>query len=79
MKNITIRFYGMLVEETKTDKLEIQSLANDIFELNKEILKQFPKLRNYVYQVALNEKLVDDSVEIKSNDVIAFLPPFAGG
>lgn len=42
--------------------------------------KQFPKLVNLDYQIAVNQSLVrDENYTIDAADEIALLPPFSGG
>lgn len=43
------------------------------------LLKHQPKLSNYTYILAVNEKIVKSNQSLQNNDVLAILPPFAGG
>lgn len=70
----------MVLEQTKvaTEHLNLPDNSN-IVELENIILKKHSYLDNLVYNIALNQKIVDKKTIIKSGDELAFLPPFAGG
>lgn len=53
-------------------------ISVDEFKNNLE--KEFPKLLEINYFMAINEVIIHDSTQmIQENDVIAVLPPFSGG
>jgi molybdopterin converting factor small subunit len=43
------------------------------------IIEMYPALATATFKVALNNKLVNDNIEIAENSIIAFMPPFSGG
>lgn len=77
--NITILFFGMLAEQTKTSILELETSSKKISELENEVLSLFPTLKKLTYGIAVNEIIVQNDVKLSSGSKVAFLPPFAGG
>jgi molybdopterin converting factor small subunit len=77
--NITILFFGMLAEQTKTSILELETTSKKISELENEVLSLFPALKKLTYGIAVNEIIVQNDVKLSSGSKVAFLPPFAGG
>ena len=77
---ITLKYFGQLVdvfgnhEEQRTIKFATTT------ELLKH-LKENNAISHIPFQLAINQKLLDneDSVELNEGDVVALLPPFAGG
>ncbi len=78
---ITLKYFGMLVEQTHTHTEKIELAANKISmnDLELQILTKYPKLSTLTYNIALNQKIVAKEALISNGDEIAFLPPFAGG
>lgn len=77
---ITLKYFGSIAEKVKANQDEIE-LAD--YSLRKLIthLKEKHQLNEYVFNIAVNQKMIQnpDSYELKPNDTVAFLPPFAGG
>jgi len=44
-----------------------------------ELERQNPSLGKYTFSIALNENIIKSNESLKANDIIALLPPFAGG
>lgn len=76
---ITVLFFGRLAELTQTHKVELQTTAGSVRELETNILELFPTLQNQPYTLALNETITDRDKPIFDSARFAFLPPFAGG
>lgn len=77
--NITILFFGMLAEETRTSILELDTASLKLRDLENEVLELFPVLKNLTYGIAVNEIIVQNNVKLSPSSKVAFLPPFAGG
>jgi len=75
---VEIRFFGQLTDLTKTEKVLIEDMRDTNIMINK-IMEMYPALANATFKVALNNKLVNDNIEITENSIIAFMPPFSGG
>lgn len=77
---IEVKYFGAVAEKTNcsTEKipfgdLSLEQLLND--------LDAKYQLNTLSFSIAVNQKIVPKTTvyELKSNDVIALLPPFAGG
>lgn len=77
---ITIKYFGAIAEKAKTEA-EVLSFSNQSLEDVITILDQKHELSALSYSIAVNQKIIQDlnSYALESNDVIALLPPFAGG
>ena len=51
----------------------------DVESVEKHLGAIYPDLKNYTFRIALNEELISDSQVLKDGDVLALMPPFAGG
>ena len=74
----TILFFGMLAEATGIDKTEIENVNNSDTLIN-YLTTTYPLLKNKTYRVAVNKKLITGNELLSEGDIIALLPPFAGG
>jgi len=75
---VEIRFFGQLTDLTKTERVLIEDIHDTDMMMNK-IMEMYPALATATFKVALNNKLVNDNIEISGNSIIAFMPPFSGG
>lgn len=74
----TILFFGALKEITGTEKIEIPTIENTEL-LMEQLLQRYPLLKQKTYRIALNKKLTNKNELLNEGDIIALLPPFAGG
>lgn len=75
---IKLLLFGILSTLAKTQELEY----TDIFSIQKLKLKlfnQYPELKQYQFQVYVNQQTVNETQVLKEGDEIALIPPFAGG
>jgi molybdopterin converting factor small subunit len=75
---LKLKYFGMIAEAIEKSEEEI-SLTKDITTLTTELELKYPKLKDLNYKFAVNQSLVKGNFELKVNDEIALLPPFAGG
>ena len=76
---INILLFGSLIDATDgIAEFQLKDL-NDINAVKKILLEKYPQLDNYTFRVALNQQIVESNQDLNDNDVVAFLPPFAGG
>ncbi|WP_316634572.1 MoaD/ThiS family protein [uncultured Flavobacterium sp.] len=77
---IEIKYFGAVAEKTKcafekvsSSEVSLQKLLQDL-----EIKYQFESLS---FSVAVNQKIVSKTTDYKlqTSDIVALLPPFAGG
>jgi molybdopterin synthase sulfur carrier subunit len=78
---VTLKFFGLLAEITKCpeESFELNADVTTLLGLKSAIENRFPAFQKTAYSIALNQSLRNDEVALKEADVIAFLPPFAGG
>lgn len=78
---ISIKYFGLLADITK--KKEEQMVLDEsnisLYFLKLKMEAVYQELKNTNYSIAVNQAMVGMDVNLKDQDVIAFLPPFAGG
>lgn len=78
---IKILFFGVTTDLLGTSAIDLElpenSTITDLKLALKTNFKQFEKLTSYA--VAVNETYASDEVVLKSNDVVAIIPPVSGG
>ena len=78
---LNIKYFGVLADIT--DKKEEQLVLDDsnltVNSLKLKMESVYQELQKNTYSIAVNQTLSGMDVTIKDQDVIAFLPPFAGG
>ena len=72
-----VLLFGVLAEVVGKSKLEITS--GDIDSLKRDLLKEFPELNKYRFQIAVNKEKEEKNILLNEADEIALLPPYAGG
>jgi len=77
---ISVKYFGAVAEKTKSQGENVASADKTLQELLED-LKQKYDLGSLSFSIAVNQKIVQDtkSYVLNSNDVVALLPPFAGG
>ncbi|MFL9829360.1 MoaD/ThiS family protein [Flavobacterium sp. ST-87] len=77
---LDVKYFGAVAEKTQVlgETLPLSNLS--LQELMDELEQKYD-LTSLSYSIAVNQKLVQDknSYMLMSNDVVALLPPFAGG
>ena len=75
---VQVKFFGNLVELIGTDTMQLQNVF-DTDTLRKKLIIDFPQLGNHSFAVAVENKIVRENQILHAGNVVAFLPPFAGG
>ncbi len=77
---IAVKYFGAIAEKTKSQGEEISFSGLPLHQLVASLEQKY-QLNELAFSVAVNQKIVQDldNYELKSNDIIALLPPFAGG
>jgi len=76
---VSVLFFGSLVDVTGgKSEIQLQNIP-DIDAIKKRLLSDFPELDNYTFRIALNQKVLSTNQTLADNDIVALLPPFAGG
>lgn len=77
---ISVKYFGAIAEKTKNHGEEFSYSDKPLKDLL-STLEQKYQLSHLTFSVAINQKIVQvqSNYILKNNDVIALLPPFAGG
>lgn len=77
---ILVKYFGAIAERTKSQGEEFSFSDLPLSDLLL-VLEQKYQLNQLSFSVAVNQKMLQDATDyrLKSNDIIALLPPFAGG
>lgn len=78
---VTLKYFGLLADITqlKEEQFTFDEETVLVSALKSKIESSYPKMQNTAYSIAVNQMIVDLQTKIKDQDLIAFLPPFAGG
>jgi len=76
--DIYVLFFGVLAEVTGTHRKHYRDIRS-YSDLNQKIKDDFPEMFHYSYRIAHNNEIINVDPELRHNDELAFLPPFAGG
>jgi sulfur-carrier protein len=78
---ITLKYFGSLVDITlkKEEIFSLEETTMSISFLKTKIETAYNGLKNTNYSIAVNQVMNNLDANIKDQDIIAFLPPFAGG
>ncbi|HMP30998.1 MAG TPA: MoaD/ThiS family protein [Saprospiraceae bacterium] len=78
---IILKYFGLIADITgKTE--EVWTLEPDLSTSQKVIEKlqlEYLRLKEVDYSIAINQTIVSSETTLNDNDIIALLPPFAGG
>lgn len=75
---LTIKYFGLLAEVTQCNEEQFEFSGNNVSELREALYQKYEMLNLKDFQIAQNQVLVSNEVEITEAE-IALLPPFAGG
>jgi molybdopterin synthase sulfur carrier subunit len=73
-----ILFFGVL-SELAGNEAENVDFSGTVKELKQSMIERYPEFAEHKFQVAVNQKLVQDAELLKGNEEVALLPPFTGG
>lgn len=78
---ITLKYFGIIADITqkKEESFFIDGESNTLKKLQSKIEVKYPKILVIKYSMVVNEKFLQNDIELKNKDIVAFLPPFAGG
>lgn len=75
---INIITFGKLKDITGAGSLQISGVT-DTNTLVAEMHRRFPDLAAMQYAIAVGKEIIVDNTALKENDIVALLPPYAGG
>ena len=78
---ITLKYFGSLADITqlKEEQFTFDEETISVSALKSKIESSYQNIQNVTYSIAVNQAMSSLQATIKDQDVIAFLPPFAGG
>ena len=78
---ITLKYFGLLVDITqkKEEIFRLEESKVSVSLLKSKIETAYEGLKKTNYSIAVNQAMSSLDYNIKDQDVIDFLPPFAGG
>jgi molybdopterin synthase sulfur carrier subunit len=78
---ITLKYFGLLADITKLkeEQFTFDQETISVSALKSEIENSYQTMQNTIYTIAVNQAISNLQTCIKNNDIVAFLPPFAGG
>jgi sulfur-carrier protein len=79
--NLTLKYFGLLVDITqkKEEVLHLDQNKVALSDVKSAIETLYGELKNANYTIAVNQLMCTLESTINDGDVIALLPPFAGG
>lgn len=75
---IKILFFGMLSEVAGKQEMILNDIG-DSETLQNHLTSLIPRLKDYTFRMAINQEFIDSNHTLKDGDVVAMMPPFAGG
>ena len=78
---ITVKYFGIIADITqkKEEVIFVDDETNTLKKMQLKLEINYPKILVINYSIALNKKFLQNDISLKNNDIIALLPPFAGG
>jgi molybdopterin synthase sulfur carrier subunit len=78
---ITLKYFGLLADITqlKEEQFTFEEETISVSSLKSKIENSYQGMQNATYTIAVNQAMSNLQCTLKDQDVIAFLPPFAGG
>jgi sulfur-carrier protein len=75
---IKVLFFGVLAEVTGTAFKHYRDVSS-IKDLLLRIQDDFPEIVHYKYRISVNSEISDKDLQLRQDDEVALMPPFAGG
>jgi molybdopterin synthase sulfur carrier subunit len=77
---IEIKYFGAVAEKTKCTFEKVASSGISLQDLLQDLQEKY-QLDAMVFSVAVNQKIIPRATDYKlqASDIVALLPPFAGG
>jgi molybdopterin synthase sulfur carrier subunit len=77
---ITIKYFGLLTDITQKNEEVLQLEETHTLMKCLDILySNYNNLSEHTFKVAVNQQIIDSDTSIQNNDIVALMPPFAGG
>ena len=78
---ITVKYFGIIADITqkKEEVFFVDEDLSTVKKLKSKVEIKYPKALVINYSIAVNQKFLQNDILLEKDDIIAFLPPFAGG
>lgn len=78
MRYMEITLFGQLRDIAGSNRISINAIP-DTNNLQKELELKYPGFANAKYAIAVDKKIISETVPLNAESEIALLPPFSGG
>lgn len=75
---IRLLLFGYLAEQAGSAEMELSGF-NDTDSLMKKLMADFPAIKNSKFLISVDKKIIKTNAKLTDGNVVALLPPFAGG
>jgi len=75
---VKVLFFGILREAAGKQEMIINDI-NESESLQNHLVSLIPGLKDYTFRLAINQEFIDSNCTLKEGDIVAVMPPFAGG
>jgi len=75
---VKILFFGILREAAGKQEMIINDI-NELETLQNHLTSLVPGLKDYTFRLAINHEFINSNCTLKDGDIVAVMPPFAGG
>jgi molybdopterin converting factor small subunit len=75
---VKILFFGILREAAGKQEMIINDI-NESESLQNHLVSLIPGLKDYTFRLAINQEFINSNCTLKEGDIVAVMPPFAGG
>jgi molybdopterin synthase sulfur carrier subunit len=78
---ITLKYFGLIADITNTNEelLSLEKSDCTTNDLMKQLHEKYTGLQDVSFAIAVNKSITTSEINLNNNDIIALLPPFAGG
>lgn len=78
---ITLKYFGLIADITNTNEelLSLEKSDCTTNDLMKQLQEKYTVLKDVSFVIAVNKSITTTEINLNNNDIIALLPPFAGG
>ncbi len=78
---VTVKYFGLLTDVTQTneEQFSLETKSISVNHLKQELEGKYPSLSESNFTIAVNQTISGLDAILNDNDIIALLPPFAGG
>lgn len=75
---VKILFFGILRDAAGKQEMILNNIS-DTETLQNHLTSLIPKLKDYTFRLAINQEFIDSNCTLNEGDIVAVMPPFAGG